>query len=103
MSKQIDLRQTLAQTRQLLQPEKEGRERTESSSRAIDEVLAMLAHELRQPVAAALAAVEIQKQSPRARHRCAARARAPRRRTHSSRTHGPSPESFWPRSTWFVR
>lgn len=65
MSKHVDLRQTLAQTRELLQHEKESRERTESSSRAIDEVLAMLAHELRQPVAAALAAVEIQKQSPR--------------------------------------
>jgi signal transduction histidine kinase len=32
----------------------------------IDDFLAMLSHELRQPVAAALAAIEIQKQSPRA-------------------------------------
>ena len=32
----------------------------------IDEFLAMLSHELRQPLAAALAAIEIQKQSPRA-------------------------------------
>src|SRR3954469_13294242 len=32
----------------------------------VDEFLAMLSHELRQPLAAALAAIEIQKQSPRA-------------------------------------
>src|SRR5947208_14527033 len=32
----------------------------------VDEFLAMLSHELRQPLAAALAAIEIQKMSPRA-------------------------------------
>src|SRR5437868_5292578 len=39
----------------------------------VDNFLAMLSHELRQPLAAALAAIEIQKQSPRADRREKAR------------------------------
>ena len=62
----VALRQTLAQTRQLLRQEKEGRRRAESTTRAVDDFLATLAHELRQPLAAAIAALEIQKHSPRA-------------------------------------
>jgi len=52
------LRRTLAETQQQLA-------RAESATRLVDEFLATLAHELRQPLAAALAAIEIQKQSPR--------------------------------------
>ncbi|HET9833949.1 MAG TPA: HAMP domain-containing sensor histidine kinase [Vicinamibacterales bacterium] len=57
----IELRRTLAQTQQQLQHEQESRERAESMTRAVDDFLAMFAHELRQPLAAALAAIEIQK------------------------------------------
>lgn len=61
----VALRETLAHTRELLQHEQEGRKRAESTTRAVDDFLATLAHELRQPLAAALAALEIQKHSPR--------------------------------------
>ena len=57
----IDLRRTLAETQDQLKHEQKGRRRAESMTRATDDFLAMLAHELRQPLAAALAAVEIQK------------------------------------------
>jgi signal transduction histidine kinase len=57
----VELQRTLAETQQLLQHEREGRERAESMTRAVDDFLATLAHELRQPLAAALAAIEIQK------------------------------------------
>lgn len=57
----VELQRTLAETQQLLQHEQEGRERAESMTRAVDDFLATLAHELRQPLAAALAAIEIQK------------------------------------------
>lgn len=60
-----ELRRTLAATRQQLQCEQEGRVRAESMTRAVDDFLATLAHELRQPLAAALAAIEIQKHNPR--------------------------------------
>ncbi len=52
-----ELRRTLAETQQQLA-------RAESATRLVDEFLATLAHELRQPLAAALAAIEIQKHSP---------------------------------------
>ena len=58
------LRRTLAQTQQKLQHEQENRERAESLTRSVDDFLATLAHELRQPLAAALAALEIQKHNP---------------------------------------
>lgn len=57
----VELRRTLAETQQQLQHEQEGRERAESMTRSVDDFLATLAHELRQPLAAALAAIEIQK------------------------------------------
>ena len=57
----VELRRTLAETQQQLQQEHEGRERAELMTRSVDDFLAMLAHELRQPLAAALAAIEIQK------------------------------------------
>jgi signal transduction histidine kinase len=57
----VELRRTLAQTREQLQHEQEGRERAESMTRSVDDFLAMFAHELRQPLAAAIAAIEIQK------------------------------------------
>jgi len=60
----VELQRTLAETRQLLQHEQEGRERAEAMTRAVDDFLATLAHELRQPLAAALAAIEIQKHNP---------------------------------------
>ncbi len=60
----VELRRTLAKTQQQLQHEHEERERAESMTRAVDDFLATLAHELRQPIAAALAAIEIQKHNP---------------------------------------
>ena len=60
-----ELRRTLAATQQQLQCEQEGRQRAESMTRTVDDFLATLAHELRQPLAAALAAIEIQKHNPR--------------------------------------
>jgi len=60
----VELRRTLAETQQLLRHEQEGRERAESMTRSADDFLATLAHELRQPLAAALAAIEIQKHNP---------------------------------------
>ena len=57
----VELRRTLAETQQQLEHEQEGRERAESMTRSVDAFLAMLSHELRQPLAAALAAIEIQK------------------------------------------
>jgi signal transduction histidine kinase len=65
-SASVALRRTLAETQQQLQHEQEGRERAESMTRAVDDFLATLAHELRQPLAAALAAIEIQKHNPHA-------------------------------------
>jgi signal transduction histidine kinase len=62
----VELRRTLAATQQKLQHEQEERERAESMTRVVDDFLATLAHELRQPLAAALAAIEIQKHNPRA-------------------------------------
>jgi len=63
--KSVELRRTLAETQQLLHREQQERERAETMTRAVDEFLATLAHELRQPLAAALAAIEIQKHNPR--------------------------------------
>jgi signal transduction histidine kinase len=60
-----ELRRTLAATQQRLECEQEGRQRAESMTRTVDDFLATLAHELRQPLAAALAAIEIQKHNPR--------------------------------------
>jgi signal transduction histidine kinase len=65
-SNSVELRRTLAETQQQLRHEQEGRERAESMTRAVDDFLATLAHELRQPLAAALAAIEIQKHNPHA-------------------------------------
>jgi signal transduction histidine kinase len=65
-SNSVELRRTLAETQQRLLHEQEGRERAESMTRAVDDFLATLAHELRQPLAAALAAIEIQKHTPHA-------------------------------------
>ena len=62
----MQLERTLAETQELLHHEQQERERAESMTRAVDEFLATLAHELRQPLAAALAAIEIQKHNPRA-------------------------------------
>jgi signal transduction histidine kinase len=50
----VELRRTLAETQQQLEHEQEGPERAESMTRSVDAFLAMLAHELRQPLAAAL-------------------------------------------------
>jgi len=57
----VELRRSLAQTQQQLQQEQESRERAESMTHAVDDFLAVFSHELRQPIAAALAAIEIQK------------------------------------------
>jgi len=64
--KSVQLERTLAETQELLHHEQRERERAESMTHAVDEFLATLAHELRQPLAAALAAIEIQKHNPRA-------------------------------------
>ncbi len=62
----VELRRALVKTRRQLQHEQAHRRRAESMTRAADDFLAMLAHELRQPLAAAIAAVEIQKCNPSA-------------------------------------
>src|SRR3954471_14372705 len=59
----VDLRRTLAEVRLQLQGERTARAHAEAAIRATDEFLAMLAHELRQPLAAALTAIELQKHS----------------------------------------